>query len=359
MASDGIGHGIIAKLRALSLPGLEVFFPRYANVEEATQWQGPELSLRAEDVILLSKGGLRCPDLTSGEHFAALELALLHLGRGNSPVAISLSEDLCLISDYAFPRTGDRQITSMLALRRARVQPLGDDEIIAGWHECPNSGPTDTTSVRQIVLKKSVVTEILDAVSSVGRDCSLIFLRSPTGTPLPIAWSRDGSPYGRSTFDIWKKRFAIVCGFTALLGFATYTLLARTEMAKMQDLQNEIAAALEKSKTVQKQLLLQTARIAAVDEIKKHSAESHRRLELVETLSKLLPDDVYLTRFSIQKNDVNLEGAATKPEAMIATLESSPSLSKVAFLAPVFRNPGEEKSRFSIRMLLENDMVAP
>ena len=71
---------------------------------------------------------------------------------------------------------------------------------------------------------------------------------------------------------------------------------------------------------------------------------------LVEELSRLLPDDAFLEALTIDGKSMVIEGQATSPEGLISRLEASPLLSNVAFAAPVYRNPADAQSHFSIRM---------
>ena len=74
---------------------------------------------------------------------------------------------------------------------------------------------------------------------------------------------------------------------------------------------------------------------------------------VIEELSRILPDDAYVNGISIDTGRVVADGAAAAPEPLIALFEASPHFSNVSFNAPVFRNPGEAKSRFSIKLELE------
>ena len=77
------------------------------------------------------------------------------------------------------------------------------------------------------------------------------------------------------------------------------------------------------------------------------------RLEIIEELSQILPDTAHLDGVSIESNRLVADGSAATPEHLISALESSLLFQNVTFSAPVFRNPGEEKSHFSIRLELE------
>ncbi len=65
-----------------------------------------------------------------------------------------------------------------------------------------------------------------------------------------------------------------------------------------------------------------------------------------------MPDDAFLEGMTVDGKTLTADGAAAAPELLIAELEASPLFENVVFAAPVFKNPGEIKSRFSIRLEL-------
>lgn len=69
---------------------------------------------------------------------------------------------------------------------------------------------------------------------------------------------------------------------------------------------------------------------------------------LLEELSMVVPDDTYLFRVEVTRGEVNLHGSSLTASALIALLESTPSLSGVRFASPVTRDGASARERFHI-----------
>jgi general secretion pathway protein L len=107
-----------------------------------------------------------------------------------------------------------------------------------------------------------------------------------------------------------------------------------------------------------------TAR-ATVDEVKRLNEENAQLREqrerlvrrkndepavmaLVESLSRALPDNAYLTEIEIHGRDTRIAGKSEDPTSLITVLEATPQFEGVRFSAPTTREEGETTGTFSI-----------
>lgn len=71
-------------------------------------------------------------------------------------------------------------------------------------------------------------------------------------------------------------------------------------------------------------------------------------VELIEELSRALPDDTSLFRLEVMRGEVNLHGSSQTASALIALLEATPYLRGVRFASPVTRDGATSRERFHI-----------
>ena len=119
----------------------------------------------------------------------------------------------------------------------------------------------------------------------------------------------------------------------------------------------QIAAVEKDAADVRSRLEQIKAKSAEISGLQARKLAAAGRLEIIEELSRILPDEAYLDGVSIESNHIVADGSAATPEHLISSLESSSLFQNVAFSSPVFRNPGEEKSHFSIRLELETQLA--
>jgi general secretion pathway protein L len=84
------------------------------------------------------------------------------------------------------------------------------------------------------------------------------------------------------------------------------------------------------------------------------------KIDVLEELTKIFPDTVWIWNFKYNGKEVELSGFADSASDLISLLDRSPLFEKVEFMAPVtkerqMRPDGEnkEKERFKIKMKLE------
>ena len=69
-------------------------------------------------------------------------------------------------------------------------------------------------------------------------------------------------------------------------------------------------------------------------------------IEMLDALSAILPDSVWLTDFRLDDGKIVLEGFAEDPAAVLNALEGSDIFTGAAFVSPTQMDPGSGKERF-------------
>jgi len=106
------------------------------------------------------------------------------------------------------------------------------------------------------------------------------------------------------------------------------------------------------------------------DELGKEISEIDRiklgevgKIEILEELTQLLPDTVWLWNFKYTGKEIEISGFADSASDLIPLLDKSPLFEKVEFLAPVTKERGlrvggdKEKERFKIKVRLESRRI--
>jgi general secretion pathway protein L len=70
--------------------------------------------------------------------------------------------------------------------------------------------------------------------------------------------------------------------------------------------------------------------------------------QIINEVSRILPDDTWISRFDIAENELQLQGQSSSPAALIAIVESSSLLHNARFRSPVIQIPGTSEERFHL-----------
>jgi general secretion pathway protein L len=72
-------------------------------------------------------------------------------------------------------------------------------------------------------------------------------------------------------------------------------------------------------------------------------------LQILATVTRILPDDTYLTDFALREHEITLGGRSASAPRLITALSSDPAIRNAAFAAPVTRVQGANEDAFSIK----------
>ena len=303
-------------------------------------------------VVMMSEAGYA--RVTRGRdenpHFAPLDDLDLRQGQ---KIVLSVDTALCFRRSVDVRSASASTTGKILALDLARIMPSSVGDWLSGYTIFASDPVRKTAKVDHVVLRKAILEPVLAHCAR--HDCRVaaITFHESTLQPLPIAVDPNGGPFYQRRFERWVTVGVLSLVSLLLSGAAVaWTIAGHTEAARTVIVE-ETQKLQEKVSDIQQRL----------DKLKSSSAESASLVNwkrsspllpmVLEDLSAILPDDAFLDSLSIDGDIVSLEGLASAPERLIATLEASSRFRDVAFTAPVFRNPSDSKSRFALRLLLE------
>ena len=81
-------------------------------------------------------------------------------------------------------------------------------------------------------------------------------------------------------------------------------------------------------------------------------------IEVLEEISRVLPDSVWLSDLRIEGDTLDISGLAKSGAALPSLLEKSPLFADAALTAPLTLDPREDKERFSLRVRIKQPVAA-
>jgi len=71
-------------------------------------------------------------------------------------------------------------------------------------------------------------------------------------------------------------------------------------------------------------------------------------VQLVDEVSKILPDHTWVTRLDVSATEMQIQGQSKASASLIALIEASPLFENVSFRSPVVQVPGTDEDRFHL-----------
>jgi general secretion pathway protein L len=262
------------------------------------------------------------------------------------PIGIRLPLKSCYVRSVGLPANARRDFESILNLDLVRATPFKLQDVYTTYFVESDAPRAGKLQVQQIVAKRDLIDPLLSRIESLGptpvfADCWAEQL-SP-GLPvnfLPRAAKTNGFP----------KLFNALAGIVLLLAATAVYLTVSTHQAALEDLRTKTAATRANAVAVAR-LIEQSQTV--LDDLGRLQALKLARptaIALVEEVTRLLPDTVWLTDLRIEGEVLELSGLAKSGAALPPLFERSALLSEATLTAPITFDPREDKERFSLRL---------
>jgi general secretion pathway protein L len=269
-------------------------------------------------------------------------------------VLVSIDQDLCFCHKVAIPATARRQAAQMLALERTRTTPFEPAEIFAAHHISEETGPAGWLVAEGVVFKRRLVDALWGALQRAGIGIAGVIVRDGLGRALPMALDHDGAVFGCKAFIKWKRITLVSAMALAVVCLAALGVQQQKLERRLASIEVATAGKAEIAASVEAQLDGIRSRTAEVQALQHLRRTKPRATDVIESLSAALPDDSSLETLTLNGTLATIEGMSARPEPLISALEERDEFSQVSFVSPVFRNSGEERSHFTIKLVVES-----
>ena len=315
------------------------------------------------DVILAiaDDGALRLTEgasgrLPKGARAGSLEtdvwdyLNQLGKSRPATRVGLRLPWSACYQRRVEIPAAARRQAASILALDLERSTPFKTSDVYLAHYIEDAPARKGWLNASQLVVKRSQVQKLIAEVEASGLKVTSVSCVGADGkTTLPVDFLQSPTP-GTSQRDGQRLGgFAVVLLAAALAVSAAAILISRRQAAlEFLDKQVESARASASDGQARRDTLVAaSSHSSAMRQLKTNRPAA---IAIVDELTKLLPDSVYLSDLTIATDAVDLSGYARAAADIIPILERSEMFKDATLTAPVTFDTAEDKERFSLRV---------
>lgn len=276
-------------------------------------------------------------------------------------VAIELPEDLFLRRTMAMPAMGSAEVASAVALELQSISPFAIDDLVWGFRAAP--AVAGTLPVEAVLASRQQVQQHIGSLVpglSTAVAPEVWVLSSLVAIPAaPIIMAGFGENQRQRYAHLWRRG-----GYVLLaLMLCVLVAIAMTPTLQLRLRAIEAAAAYDavlrraEPLTRQRAALLQSAdRLAALNTM---LADRVEPLQVIDTLTRALPDDVSLLGMQVQGNKVTFNGQATNAAALMQSLGAHPGLRDVKAPTAATKPLGFVKESFVIELTLTRQVPTP
>ncbi|MGL4397055.1 MAG: PilN domain-containing protein [Hyphomicrobium sp.] len=269
------------------------------------------------------------------------------------PLGIRLDTSACYERRVELPEGARNDFARILSLELERVTPFRLKDVYTAYcDDRSKTPPKGKAALRQFIVKRELLDDPLESLRGQGLIVSFADCWDDTGSkPVPINFlAKSDAP--QSAYSPAKSVAKLLCLACVCLGIAAFALAIFRYQAALQTLDAEIAAA--KTRTLALRQTLNRAddvfkNAAALIDLRKRYGST---VEILDALSRLLPDTTYLTDLRLENGKMTLSGFTQSAANLVPAIEGSTYFEAAAMSAPVLFDASRNLEQFQIEAKL-------
>ncbi len=327
-----------------------------ASVRSIAVMPDDELILNVDDGHVAlgqrpAKGSAPALEMASDDADAWRQIASL-ARRGQRPeVAVVVQHGACFERRIEIPKSARKNADRILALDLERATPFKAKDVLTAHLVEPLPGRSGFLQARQFILKRDIIAPLIAAVDQAGGRVRRISFR-------PAGWREGKIDFVEPSLGASKRRTsrlaAKLLATVAVLGSLAITLHWWRNDQALASLNASTSAARASLETRRIQSTTTSTATQDAAAVRARKAQVIPAVVLVNELTRLLPDDTYLSELRIADGAIELSGFARRASSLIATLEQGEFFSDAALTAPVIFDSNADRERFNLRLTLRH-----
>jgi general secretion pathway protein L len=233
-------------------------------------------------------------------------------------------------------------LDQLLRHELARITPFPADDLFWRWDGQPKFGDKSRTDVVLTMVPKQALASAIAALESVGLKPRFVEV-GPTNRPRLLAIT-DGAE--RSTGLVLFKGLAWACAGLVVIALALPLVRQALALGATDDAIAELRPTIAQVEALRRGLTAEGAGRAVLQRELQRTGDV---LQVLATVTRVLPDDTYLTDFALRERQMTISGRSASAPRLITLLSAEPAIRNTAFAAPVTRIEGATADVFSIK----------
>ena len=265
---------------------------------------------------------------------------------------VQIAEGMILRRSITLPLTTEENIENVVAYEIDKYTPFKKEDIYFDVKIQKRDKAEKKLTVQLNVIKKSTLEEVLQFSQSCNVSIENIYTVSAANDEVIEELSFVGGlgQDSSSHKQFSANRYLVV--LFLLLCLCALTIPIVKNYWKAQQYEAMIAETVGETTEVKELLAVYKAMKQDAKRVSSLGANHSKLVVLLNELTKIIPDDTSLARFSLEENIIRIQGSSSSASKLISIIDSSESFSEVVFVAPVTQNPDTGKEKFAIEIKL-------
>ena len=331
-----LGGMLPKRIRAAVLPGVERLY---------LELNGPQVITSrgtSESVHEIARYPLTAEALPLEQAQEVAELA----GRSRELI-LCLPADKVLLKTLTLPLVAETNLREVLGFEMDRQTPFSLEQVYYDHVLTKRNSKTNTLTLELVVTPRVYLDEQLSKLKGIGLQPHQVTLcREKTRQTQPLNLLPEEARQRRPDSAQHLNLALGVLALALLLGTIALPLVNKIQV--VQTLEARIELATSRAEIIRRLRDEVESLSADSDFLLKKKQLTPLVLEIVNELTRILPDDTSINRLTIKGREIQIQGQSTAAAALIPLIESSDSLHNPRFRSSVTRSQGSNSERFNL-----------
>lgn len=269
---------------------------------------------------------------------------------------VLLPDSLVLWYPMVLPKLKPDAAASAIALQVKSISPFPPDDVV--WSHTPQQASPESGKTFVVIASRKIIGAHIASLelTQSAPDKLEVWVDTPHSQGL-LALDGFGEKLRRKLASRWQTiNLCLVFLFATLLFAAAITPTAQLRSRAMQALQDftKLQALAAPALHQRERLLQLEQQTKALEALMKQSVQPEQTLL---TVTKLLPDDTYITSLQAQDTKVSLTGQTPNTATLMQQLGTQPGVKNVRAPAAAIKQRGSDRETFNLEFTLDAPTV--
>jgi general secretion pathway protein L len=269
-------------------------------------------------------------------------------GRSATPdVVVCLPAGRALRTSVTLPLAAERNLEAVVGFEFERLVPFKRDEVYYAYEIASRNKAARNLTVGLTVIPRVEVEELLRLAQRLDIHVAGLEIagEKPPFTASPILLHDRHRPATHPRARIAIIGLTVIAACLVIAGIAIPFFQANRTLDQLSAQVADAKRAAEASLNLQKQI---DAEIQDQQALITKRRQSPTVTELLDIVTKLTPDDTWLTELQLTGNEIHLIGASASATALLGLVDQSPNFRNAAFRSSITQDSKIERERFDI-----------
>ena len=258
-----------------------------------------------------------------------------------------LPQDKVLAKRISLPAAAEENLREVLGFEMDLHTPFEASEVHYDYTVVGRDSKRQQVTVDLVYAPRDAVDTLVDGATSLGIKTDIVTCRRRDNANLQPVNLLPQEKRRARRLDVKNLNLALTA-LLAVLVVAAITIPIVQKNRAIAEIETQVqAAAAEARQGAELRQDLEKMAEASRFLIEKRASEV-MTVELIDELSRILPDHTWVSRLDLSDSELQLQGQSSASASLIAIIEASPRFENTRFRSPVVQTTGTDRDRFHI-----------